>query len=421
MQNLNTPVVLNQDAYTIQGIDLLSLGATYGSPIYVYDLDHILARYKSLTEAITWPRLCIHYAMKANYNLDILKALKEAGAHIDAVSPAEVFFALKAGFTKEEILYTANNLTAEEIHLVHNLGVLLNIDSLSCLKKFGAAFPGSEVCLRFNSDVVAGEHEKVQTGGDKTKFGINLEDAAQALEIVARFKLKVVGLHEHTGSGIAEAEQFYQGMKNLLAVATKERFPDLRFVDFGGGFKVPYRPDDQRIDYATFGRKATAIFADFCQTYGHDLDLYFEPGKYLVAEGGVLLMQVNTIKDNRGRLIAGTDSGFGHLIRPMLYDAYHHILNISNPQGASHTYDICGNICETGDLFASDRDIPEIREGDTLAVLNAGAYCFSMASVYNLRPLPTEIVIRNGVATLSRRSISSEALADEIYATYRTV
>ncbi len=418
MQNLNAPVTRDHDSYRLHGVDLLSLCAQYGSPLYVYDLDHIVSCYKGLVQAFAWPKLRIHYAMKANYNLDILKALRAEGARIDAVSPAEVFVVLKAGFPKEDILYTANNMTDEEMSLVHNLGVLLNIDSLSGLKRYGEAFPGSNVCLRFNSDVVAGETEKVQTGGEKTKFGIRLEDVEPALDIAARYRLTIVGLHEHTGSGIAEAEQFYQGMKNLLSIGTKERFPALRFVDFGGGFKVPYRPEDKRIDYAVFGKKAVEIFADFCRAYGRELELYFEPGRYLVAEGGIFLMQVNTIKDNRGRLIAGTNSGFGHLIRPMLYDAYHHILNISNPNGASRTYDICGNICETGDLFASDRSIPEIREGDFLAVLNAGAYCHSMASVYNLRPLPVEIVIRNGVASLSRRKATHEAFAEEIVASY---
>lgn len=411
MQNLNTPVRQDAEATTIQGLSLVELAKEYGTPLYVYDLDHVVAQYQSLFQAIDWPKLKIFYAMKANFNPDILRALLAQGANIDLVSPAEAVMALKLGFTPDRLLYTANNLTMDEIHQVKKLGLLLNIDSLSCLKKFGSAYRSSEVCLRFNSDVIAGENEKVQTGGDKTKFGIRLDDVEEALAIVREYDLKVVGLHEHTGSGIAKADEFCQGMKNLLSIATAERFPLLRFVDFGGGFKVPYRPDETRIDYLSLGKAICDIFREFCARFGRELDLHFEPGKYMVAECGVLVTQINTIKDNRTRLIAGTDTGFTHLIRPVLYGAYHHVLNLSNPQGELKTYDICGNICETGDLFAEDRNVPELREGDIIALLNAGAYCYSMASHYNLRPLPTEVVIQNGKAKLSRKRETPEEMA----------
>lgn len=411
MQNLNTPVRQDAEATTIQGVSLVELAQEYGTPLYVYDLDHVVAQYQSLFQAIDWPKLKIFYAMKANFNPDILRALLAQGANIDLVSPAEAVMALKLGFTPDRLLYTANNLTMDEIHQVKKLGLLLNIDSLSCLKKFGSAYRGSEICLRFNSDVIAGENEKVQTGGDKTKFGIRLDDVEEALAIVREYDLKVVGLHEHTGSGIAKADEFCQGMKNLLSIATAERFPLLRFVDFGGGFKVPYRPDETRIDYLSLGKAICDIFREFCARFGRELDLHFEPGKYMVAECGVLVTQINTIKDNRTRTIAGTDTGFTHLIRPVLYGAYHHVLNLSNPQGELKAYDICGNICETGDLFAEDRDIPELREGDTIALLNAGAYCYSMASHYNLRPLPAEVVIQGGKAKLSRKRETPEEMA----------
>jgi len=412
---LNTPVIQNGASYQIQGLDLVNLAKEYGTPVFVYDLDHAVAQYNSLFQAITWPKLKIFYAMKANFNPDIMRALKDAGACVDTVSPAEVLWALKAGFPKERLLYTANNLTEDEIHLVKAQGVLLNIDSLSCLERFGAMYSGSDVCLRFNSDVVAGDNAKVQTGGDKTKFGIRLEDAGRALEIAKRYNLTIVGLHEHTGSGITDAALFCQGMKNLMSIVTSERFPALRFVDFGGGFKVPYRPDEKKIDYIALGAEITALFKDFCASYGRELDLYFEPGKYLAAECGVMITQVNTIKDNKSRIIAGTDSGFGHIIRPVLYDAYHHILNASNPDGEEKMYDICGNICETGDLFASDRMIPEIREGDYLTLLNAGAYCFSMGSLYNLRSLPAEVVVQGGQARLSRARIAPADLVERMW------
>lgn len=409
--NLSSPVAYRDGAFRIQNIDLMDIAKKYGTPTYIYDLDHAVAQYQSLFKAITWPKLKIFYAMKANYNPDLLRALLKAGANIDTVSPAEVHVALKVGFPKERLLYTANNLTDEEMRQVKGLGVLLNIDSLSGLARFGELFAGSEICLRFNSDVVAGEHEKVQTGGDKTKFGIRLDEVETVVKLIRQHNLKVVGLHEHTGSGIAKAEEFCQGMKNLMSIITPDRFPDLRFIDFGGGFKVPYRPEEKRIDYIALGAEITKLFASFCKQYGRDLDLYFEPGKYIAAECGVLVVEVNTIKDNRTRLIAGTDSGFSHLIRPVLYDAYHHIVNVSNPGGHEKKYDICGNICETGDLFASDRMLPEIKEGDFLALLNAGAYGYSMGSMYNLRSMPAEVVVEGGVSRLSRPRQTAEDIA----------
>lgn len=418
LERLNSPVVFADGRYTIRGLDLLSLCEQHETPFFVYDIDTVLDRYKKLSSYFKWPKIGMLYAMKANYNLDILKALRAVDARLDVVSPGEVLLVQKLGYDKERLLYTANNMPTDEMRFVHSLGVLFNIDSLSGLKRYGEIAQGSDVCLRFNSDVVAGEHEKVMTGGDKTKFGLRLEDAATAKAICDQYKLNVVGLHEHTGSGIADADKVCQGMRNLLSLDARQLFPNLRFVDFGGGFKVPYHPDEKKVDYDALGAKMSAIFADFCKAYGRDLDLYFEPGKYVVAESGLLIVQVNTIKNNRGLLIAGTNSGFPQLIRPVFYDAYHHILNVSNPHGAQNVYDVCGNICETGDQFAKDRSLPEIREGDYLAILNAGAYCFSMASIYNLRPLPAEIVIQGGEARLSRPKASPEAFLREICAAY---
>ncbi|MHA1820653.1 MAG: diaminopimelate decarboxylase, partial [Promethearchaeota archaeon] len=263
-----------------------------------------------------------------------------------------------------------------------------------------------------------GENEKVQTAGALTKFGILMEDIDKAKEIINKYNLKVIGIHEHTGSGIAETEKVFQSMKNTLSIAKKEDFPDLQFIDFGGGFKVPYHPEEKRIDYKSFGREIVRIFKEFCDDYGRELEMYFEPGKYIVAESGYLVLQVNTLKNNRGRLIAGTDSGFSHLIRPMLYDAYHHIINITNPEGTIKKYDICGNICESGDCFAFQRDIAELHEGDIIAVQNAGAYCYSMASIYNLRPLPPEVLVENKKPRLVRKRMSNDELAEYIYNLY---
>lgn len=393
---------------------LLQLAEEYGTPLYVYDGDEVVRRYQDLYRFIAWPKLKIHYAMKANYNPGILRLLKQVGAGIDAVSPGDVLMALRVGFAKERIIYTANNMTDAEVAQVRDLGVLMNIDSISRLRKFGREYPGSEVCLRFNPDVCDGDNVHTMTGGDLTKFGILLESVEEAKAIVAEHKLKVVGLHEHTGSGLQRTESVYQSMKNLMAIASGKNFPELRFLDFGGGFKVPYRPGEERVAYAEMGAEITRLFESYCRDYGRELEMYFEPGKYIVAESGRLLTAVNTLKDNRGRRIAGCDSGFPQLIRPVLYDAYHHIVNLSNPNGKPAAYDVCGNICETGDRFAEQRELTEIREGDVLSIENAGAYCYSMGGIYNLRPMPAEVVISGGRVGSVRRGLSAEELVNMI-------
>lgn len=400
---------------------LIELGKKYGTPLFVYDADLILQRFKELHKFISYPKLRIYYAMKANYSTAILNLLKENGAFIDAVSPAEILLCLKLGFKKEQLLFTANNLTEFEMFEVKKTGVLFNIDSLSRLEKFGKAFPKSEICLRFNPDVVAGEFAKIQTGGNLTKFGILLKDVKKVLHIVEKHELKVIGLHEHTGSGISEENKIYESIKNLLSIASKENFPYLEFIDFGGGFKVPYKENEKKIDYASFGKKVSEIFTDFCKKYGKELYLYFEPGKFIVAESGYLIVQVNTLKDNNARLIAGTNSGFPQLIRPMFYGAYHQIINLSNQNGKLKKYDVAGNICETGDNFATDRLLPEIRENDFLAVKNAGAYCYSMGGNYNLRAMPSEVIVLNKKDFLTRKALSNQELANQIFTESRMI
>ena len=393
---------------------LLELAGQYGTPLFVYDGDLAVERFRDLGKFITWPRLGIHYALKANYNPALLELFRDAGAGIDAVSPAEVLYALKLGFARDKIIYTANNMTDAEFESVFSTGVLMNIGSLSRLRKFAAAHPGSRLCLRFNPDVCDGDNAMTMTGGDLTKFGILLDDVDEVVKIIRENDMHVVGLHEHTGSGIQHAESVFRSMNNLMGVATAENFPELEFLDFGGGFKVPYKPDEKRIDYVAMGGEITRIFAEFCDRYGRKLEMRFEPGKYLVAECGWLLTQVNTLKRNRSRLIAGCDSGFPQLIRPVLYGAYHRIENLSNPDGAKQVYDVCGNICETGDRFAEQRELPEIREYDILAIANAGAYCYSMGGVYNMRPMPGEVVIHDGKVIFARPRKTDAQLVDEI-------
>ena len=398
--------------------DFLTLAERFGTPLFVYDGDVLLERFQDLRRFITHPRLQLHYALKANFNPALLTLLRDAGCGIDAVSPGEVEYALSLGFSPEKIIYTANNMTDAEFEKVYQTGVVMNIGELSRLRKAGAAHPGMKVCLRFNPDVTDGDSAKTMTGGELTKFGILLEDISTVLDIVREYDLKVVGLHEHTGSGIQKPESFHAAMKALISIATPANFPDLEFLDFGGGFKVPYKPDEARIDYVTLGAGIAERFREFEKSYGRELVIKFEPGKFMVAECGTLLTRVNTLKRNRKRLIAGTDSGFPHLIRPVLYDAYHQIFNISNPDGKEEIYDICGNICETGDRFAEQRPMPEIREGDLLGIANGGAYCYSMGGIYNLRSMPAEAVVKSGrVISHRRRDTDSELIANIMKAT----
>ncbi len=393
---------------------LLETAQTNGTPLFVYDGNQVLERYRDLFRFIPCSDLHIHYALKANYNPGILTLLRDAGAGIDAVSPAEVEYALKLGFAKERIIYTANNMTDQEFDKVYRSGVLMNIGSLSRLRKIADNYPGMRLCLRFNPDVCDGDSIHTMTAGALTKFGILLDDVEEVKALVKKGNLHVIGLHEHTGSGLQHAESVLQAMDKIMSIATRENFPELEMLDFGGGFKVPYAPGESEIDYVAMGGMIARKFEDFCRDYGKKLQMFFEPGKFLVAQAGHLLVEVNTLKHNRGRVIAGCNSGFPQLIRPMLYGAYHRIDNLSNPGGTNNTYDVCGNICETGDRFAEQREIPEIREYDILAIRNAGAYCYSMGGVYNMRSMPGEIVILNGKTVSSRRRLSDSELIDNI-------
>ncbi|MBE5878621.1 MAG: diaminopimelate decarboxylase [Lachnospiraceae bacterium] len=404
--------------YQMQSVNLRDFSEKTATPFYIYDMNYIINKYERLKMCFPYESVRIFYAMKANYNPHILKIMKEHNFCLDTVSPAEVILAKKIGFDAKNILFTANNMTDAEMKTVKEQGVLFNIDSLYRLERFGKAYPGSEVCIRINPDVVAGENDKVATAGDLSKFGILLGDVQKAVAIAKEYDLKIVGVHEHTGSGIADTGKVFESMVNLLQIINPTDFPDLEFVDFGGGFKVPYEPDEKENDYEEFGAKAVELFRTHCERYGKALKLYFEPGKFTMADSACMVLQANTVKNNKGRLIVGTDSGFPHLIRPVLYGAYHHVVNLSNPQGEVKVYDIYGNTCESGDCFAMQRELPEIRPGDYLAIMNAGAYCRSMASEYNLRPLPAEYVIYDGEVITAKKKLSHEELAERILKDY---
>ena len=392
---------------------LLAIASQYGSPLYVYNSDLIIERHNEFRSFFPWNNLQVFYAMKANWNVAILRLLLEQGCGVDAVSEAEVLLARRIGFSPEKVLYTANHISDDEMIRVQKEGVLFNIGSLSLLERFGRDFSGSEVCLRFNPDVVAGFHAHVRTAGGKTKFGIPLTDLDKTLVLVDKYSLKVVGVHQHTGVGITETADQFQGIENVLDVITRERFPHLQFVDFGSGFCIPYSPDEGRIDYHAFGKQVVKRFSSFCQTFGKDLQLCFEPGRYLVAEAGVLLVNVTTFKVNASRRIVGVDSGMNHLIRPMMYGVYHNIVNLSS-DGKEVAYDICGNICESGDRFAEGRMLPMVSEGDVLAIECVGAYGYAMGSLYNLRSMPAEVFVSADVEKLVTKRLTSRELVEYI-------
>lgn len=379
---------------------LLQLAEEFGSPLYVYDAEKIQSQYQRLEKAFSKVNhLRINYAVKALSNISILKLLKQMGSGLDTVSVQEVHLGLLAGFSPDMIIYTPNGVSMDEIEAVAALGVQINIDNLSFLEQFGAKHPTTPVCIRINPHVMAGGNSNISVGHIDSKFGISIHQMPHLLRIVQNTGMNINGIHMHTGSDILDIEVFLYAAEILFEVAAQ--FKDLEFLDFGSGFKVPYKKDDIQTDVEELGKKLTKRFNTFCAEYGRELTLTFEPGKFLVSEAGFFVAKVNVIKQTTSTVFAGIDSGFNHLIRPMLYGSHHHIENISNPKGKERFYSIVGYICET-DTFASNRRIPEIKEGDLLCFRNAGAYCFSMASNYNSRVRPAEVLWYEGKGYIIR-------------------
>ena len=392
----------------MQSKDLVQLAEQFGSPLYVYDAEKIQSQYNRLTKAFSKvDKLRINYAMKALSNVAILQLLKEMGAGLDTVSIQEVLLGLHAGYAPEKIFYTPNGVSLEEIEEVNAMGVQINIDNLSILEQFGAKHPNVPVCIRINPHVMAGGNTNISVGHIDSKFGISIHQLPHLVRIVENTKMNIVGIHMHTGSDILDIEVFLFAAEILFDAA--KNFKNLEFLDFGSGFKVPYKKDDIETDIEELGKKLSKRFNAFCAEYGKELTLIFEPGKFLVSEAGSFLVKVNVIKQTTSTVFAGVDSGFNHLIRPMLYGSQHQIDNISNPKGKERFYSIVGYICET-DTFANNRRIPEIKEGDILSFRNAGAYCYSMASNYNSRYKPAEVLWMNGKGHLIRAHETFEDL-----------
>lgn len=384
----------------MQSKDLVQLAEQFGSPLYVYDAEKIQSQYNRLTKAFSKvEKLRINYAMKALSNVAILQLLKEMGSGLDTVSIQEVLLGLHAGFEPEKIFYTPNGVSLEEIEEVNAMGVQINIDNLSILEQFGTKHPNVPVCIRINPHVMAGGNANISVGHIDSKFGISVHQLPHLVRIVENTKMNIVGIHMHTGSDILDIEVFLYAAEILFDAA--KNFKNLEFLDFGSGFKVPYKKDDIETDIEELGKKLSKRFNAFCVEYGKELTLIFEPGKFLVSEAGFFLAKVNVVKQTTSTVFAGIDSGFNHLIRPMFYGSQHHIENISHPKGKERFYSVVGYICET-DTFANNRKIAEIKEGDILSFRNAGAYCFSMASNYNSRYKPAEVLWMNGEGHLIR-------------------
>lgn len=380
--------------FSIQGIPVLSICEKYDTPLYLYDTAIMKRQYEKLTQAFQSVDHKINYACKALSNLNVLRYFRSLGAGLDTVSIQEVMLGLKAGYAPNDIIFTPNCVSLEEIKMAVELGVKINIDNISILEQFGHEFGNRvPVCIRFNPHIMAGGNAKISTGHIDSKFGISIYQLRHVERVIASQNIRVSGLHMHTGSDILDVDVFLRGADILLELA--HNFKDLEYIDFGSGFKVGYKPDDVTTDVAQLGEKMTERFKNFCNAYGKDLTLMFEPGKFLVSEAGYFFAKVNVIKQTTATVFAGVDSGLNHLIRPMFYDSYHHIVNVSNPNATPRIYTVVGYICET-DTFGWDRKINEIREGDVLCFYNAGAYGFMMASNYNSRYRPAEVLVHDG-------------------------
>ncbi len=381
---------------------LIEIANEFGSPVYIYDTAKITEQYNKLTEAFKQHPTKFYYACKALTNVNILKHLRSLGALLDCVSINEVKLGLLAGYTPEQILFTPNCVDFNEIVDATQLGVRINLDNISILEQFGNRFGGSyPVCIRINPHIVAGGNYKISTGHIDSKFGISIHQLRHIERVVKTTGLHVQGLHMHTGSEIKDIEVFLQGLEVMFDIAM--RFPGIDFIDLGSGFKVAYKEDEKDTDVNKLGAKVAAAVAQFEAENERKLEIWFEPGKYLVSECGYFVVKANVIKQTTATVFVGVNSGFNHLIRPMFYEAYHRITNISNPAGAQRIYTVVGNICET-DTFAWDRVLNEVREGDYLVFHNAGAYGFEMSSNFNSRLKPAEVMIKDGKHTLIRRA-----------------
>ncbi|HEX8334911.1 MAG TPA: diaminopimelate decarboxylase [Segetibacter sp.] len=392
---------------------LISIANEFGTPVYVYHAEKIAEQYHKLTDAFKKNDVVFFYACKALTNINILQYIKSLGANIDCSSINEVKLALHAGFSPDRVLYTSNGISFDEIEEAKDLGVNVNIDSLSNLKKFGEKYGHSyPVSIRLRPNILAGGNLQISTGHDKSKFGIPVDQFQNILNLVEQTNLHIRGLHIHTGSEISDVDVFVRGIEVMFDIIP--HFNELEFIDLGGGFKVPYKDGDEETDITLLAQRVSEAFENHPNPNGKHLQIWFEPGKFLVSSAGYLVTHVNVMKETSAATFVGVDSGFNHLIRPMFYGSYHRIENISNPEGIDKIYSVVGNICET-DTFAWDRKMTEVHEGDYIVFYNAGAYGFEMSSNFNSRLKPAEVLVKDGKAKLIRqREVYEDLLKNQV-------
>lgn len=401
LRKINIPINVNNSNDSLNPV-LLQAAKIYDTPIYFYNAEVIINQIKKMRNAFSGVDLKLKYACKALTNINILKLMNQNGVDVDAVSIEEALIALKAGYNPEQIQYTPSGVAFSEIEEAVALGIRINLDSLQVIEQFGQRYGNSKpICLRVNPSIMGGGNAKISVGHSGSKFGIPYQQFDQVAELTKKYDLTVTGLHQHTGSDFKNADVIIDAAEVLYELAYKY-FPDLKFIDLGSGFKVAYSSDDHITDMNNLGKKVVQSFTKFTDKYGKSVELWFEPGKYLVSESGYLLTKTTVVKHNPTKSFASVDSGLNHLIRPMMYDAYHEIENISNPSGEKKQYDVVGYICET-DTFGSDRMLNEVRKDDILSIKNAGAYAFSMSSNYNSRVRPPEVLYHLGELKLIRR------------------
>ncbi|MGB3222880.1 MAG: diaminopimelate decarboxylase [Desulforhopalus sp.] len=395
-------LVINNNEILFLGQKATHLTKKFGSPLYIYCEDIIRTSCRKLKTVFHYPDFTLNYSVKSNSNVNILKIIHEEGFGIDTVSPAEIALGLKAGIPSNKILFISNNVSIEEFNFAVKNKVVVSVNSLGQLDLFGRHFPGEKIAIRINPGFGDGHHENVVTGGTKTKFGVELTQLEEIKEIAQHHALKICGLNVHIGSNFMDYRSYVAASKVILGVAS--HFKDLDFIDFGGGLGISYQEGDKVLDIEKMGMELRQLCDDFTEKYGKQLQFIMEPGRYLVAESGILLTTVNDIKENTYRSFIGTDTGFNILLRPTLYQAYHEIVNCRNVTGSTNPFDICGNICESGDLLAENWPMTHTEISDVLAILDVGAYGYSMASNYNSRPRPAEVLLqRNGKITQIRR------------------
>lgn len=380
---------------------LRNIATEFGTPVYVYNANRITEQFQQLKQVFNSDKVSFFYACKALTNVSILKHIKSIGCKVDCSSINEAKLAVHAGFPSSDILYTSNGIAFDEIEEAVALGININIDSLSNLEKFGKKYGHSyPVGIRLRPNIMAGGNLKISTGHDTSKFGIPIEQLSDIVRIMQQYQIHIAGLHVHTGSEIKDVAVFMKVTDVFFELVP--HFPELQFLDLGGGFKVPYQDGEEGTDIQLLAKEILAFEQKIEQTYQRNFQVWFEPGKYLVSEAGYLITSVNVLKETSATIFAGVNSGFNHLIRPMFYEAYHRIRNISNEKGVIKNYTITGNICET-DTFAWERPMNEIREGDVLVFDNAGAYGFEMASNFNSRYRPAEVMVKDGKPYLIRK------------------